>query len=189
MNESELRAKEYDKINTEIINKMNKQLQIVSLLYGTVGVILAFAVNNGTSLMFLIPFCAIIPIYLLIIHDTQGIYKLGSYLVVFHESLGGAWETRLHAFNTKTKKSMPRWANNFHFPFIIVSIFSLVLFLFYFDWVNITQYRNVLELLFALVCFSAVIAVRITQKDVDNLKEQYITEWKQIKDEEITKSL
>ena len=187
MNGSGLQLKEYDKINTELLNKMNKQLQAVSLLYGAVGVILTFAVTNNISLMFLVPFCVIIPIYLLVIHDAHGMYKLGAYLAVFFEDSEDAWETRLHKLNIRTKKSLPRWASSFHLPFIFVSVFSLVLFAFFFDWQNISQFREIAELIVATICFSAVIALRITQKDVDKLKGQYIAEWKKIKAEETAK--
>ena len=55
--------------------------------------------ESKEALLFLIPYIVIIPVYLVTIDYTLNMYKLGTYLKVFHEQGDLRWENRLYLLN------------------------------------------------------------------------------------------
>lgn len=55
--------------------------------------------ESKEALLFLIPYIVIIPVYLVTINYTLNMYKLGTYLKVFHEQGDFRWENRLYLLN------------------------------------------------------------------------------------------
>lgn len=56
-----------------------------SLLYTIVIAALAFAFDKDSAILFLVPFCAIIPLYLLAMHQVDSTMRIGAYIYVFLE--------------------------------------------------------------------------------------------------------
>ena len=176
-------VEEYKLLKSEILTYTTLQHQIIQVLYSAVGLILVAGLTQKEPLIFLVPFCVIIPAYFIHSNITEGFCKIGGYLSIFHEGFGFEWETNLHKFNIKKSKKMPRRANHYILPFFLLAFISLVLFVFYFDWLHILQLRNIIRMVFALCCLSAMIIIGIEQKDHDKLKGRYISQWEEIKNE------
>lgn len=174
---------EYKLLKGEITNIQNMRHQTISILYTVTAAILAFALNNKEeSLLFLVPFCVILPTYLMVITQSNDIVKIGAYLKVFHEGGGYQWETHINNFNLSKKNTKRRFANSFTLPFLILSAMSLALFAINFDWKHIDTLLSIIKLIMALICASAVLIIRlIIQKDIDKLKRPYIEKWEEVK--------
>ena len=87
---------EYEALREEILNSLQIVKNYRSLLYTIVFAALAFAFDKDEAIIFLIPFCAIIPIYLLAMHQVDSTMRIGAYIYVFLEpETECQWETRL----------------------------------------------------------------------------------------------
>lgn len=171
---------EYETIREEILFSMQTVKSYRTLLYTIVIAALAFAFDKDVAILFLIPFCAIIPLYLLAMHQIDSTMRLGAYIYVFLEpGTDCKWETRLleydklHKNQYSTKKSSidPYWCVSF--CCLILSILKL-------DFCN----RN-LDFYITIVIQIIILVICIyifTTKTPDYLetKEKYITEWQQI---------
>lgn len=124
-----------------------------SLLYTIVIAALAFAFDKNVAMLFLVPFSAIVPIYLLAMHQIDSAMRLGAYIYVFIEPGSECqWETRLYQYDNlhknqySTKKSSidPYWCMSFcclllsvlkldfcnmNFDFYVTVIFQIVIFI------------------------------------------------------------
>ena len=92
-------SKEYLMLRDEILKDYEIIQNSRNVLYAAVAAILAFAVDQKEALLFLIPYIVIIPVYLVTIDYTLNMYKLGTYLKVFHEQGDFRWENRLYLLN------------------------------------------------------------------------------------------
>lgn len=91
---------EYEALREEILYSMQVVKNYRSLLYSIVVAALAFAFDKGVSILFLLPFFGIIPIYLLAMHQIDSTLRIGAYIYVFIEpETECQWETRLYKYD------------------------------------------------------------------------------------------
>ena len=91
---------EYEALREEILSSMQIVKSYRSLLYTIVIAALAFAFDKDEAILFLVPFGAIIPIYLLAMHQIDSTMRLGAYIYVFIEPGSECqWETRLYKYD------------------------------------------------------------------------------------------
>lgn len=107
---------EYEALREEILYSMQVVKNYRSLLYTIVVAILAFAFDRDESILFLLPFAAIIPLYLLAMHQLDSTIRTGAYICVFLEDgTECQWETRLYMYDKlhrneySTKKDKDRF--------------------------------------------------------------------------------
>lgn len=74
---------EYEALREEILFSMQMVKNYRSLLYTIVIATLAYAFDKDVAILFLIPFCAIIPLYLLAMHQVDSTMRIGAYIYVF----------------------------------------------------------------------------------------------------------
>lgn len=172
---------EYKILREEILHISNKRHQTITMLYSGVAAIIAFAVTVNEPLLYLIPFVVIIPTYSMVITQSNDIRKVGAYLRIFHESPDSEfmWETWVSKFNKCCE--MKRWQNSFMLPFVLLSVLALALFAVRFDWKNIGSVSSVLTCVLAILCAGIIIFLRIHQRDIDNLGNDYACEWQKLK--------
>ena len=84
-------SKEYLMLRDEIMKDYEIIQNSRNVLYVAVAAILAFAVDQKEAFLFLVPYIVIIPVYLVTIDFTLNMYKLGTYLKVFHEQVDFRW--------------------------------------------------------------------------------------------------
>lgn len=171
---------EYEALREEILFSMQMVKNYRSLLYTIVIATLAYAFDKDVAILFLIPFCAIIPLYLLAMHQVDSTMRIGAYIYVFLEpGTDCKWETRLieydklHRNQYSTKKTAidPYWCVSF--CCLILSVLKLN-----FYNIGIDFYITIMAQIFILiVCIYIFLKKR---PDYLRLKEKYIEEWKEI---------
>ena len=170
-------------LREEVVSFMSERQQLIQLLYTGVAALLAFAVNSKNALMCLVPFCIIIPTYLMVRNKNQGIQKIGAYLQVFYKGSDFHWEQLSYELNAKTRKKTSRYfvANSFIFPFFLLGFVSLVLFCFFMDWSSFPSPATIGKLVMGLACFASTIFMLVRQDNIDKLKAFYISAWENMK--------
>jgi|GEM_PF-2899782 len=181
----QLSLEEVKMLREEVVSFMSERQQLIQLLYTGVAALLAFAVNSKNALMCLIPFCIILPTYLMVRNKNQGIQKIGAYIQVFYNGPDFHWEQFSYELNAKTRKKTSRYfvANSFIFPFFLLGLVSLVLFCFFMDWGSFPSMAAVYKLAMGLVCLASTIFMLVKQDDIDRLKAFYISAWENMKKE------
>lgn len=170
--------KEYDNIKKELEITMSVVRKANNALYVGVTAILAWAITTSNSILCLLDYCVIIPVYYIALDYNIATMKLGAYLLVFHED---KWEERLHKVNTA--KIIKRHASSYRNSFIYASIATSILFFCFLDYKCI----GVFEIVQISVCIVLLLWFNIyvfLQKNNDDVKQAYINAWKNIKREE-----
>lgn len=176
-------TKEYKMIKDEIMY-MHKAIQeLRSILYVAVASVLTFAVGKTTPLLCLVPYCVIIPTYIVTIDYQFSMWKLGAYLLVFQEGKEYNWETRLHIFNTKEARKSRGSAKSFHSPFIATALICTILFFAKIDYKNISH-ESWMQIVLAILLLAAVLCYRISRRNPDAAKSEFIKEWTAVKKNE-----
>lgn len=88
--------KEYDALRNEINQKIELHNSLLTFTITTTVAILTFALSQNNAILYLIPFCIIIPMSMRIAYYRSAMSKLSAYIIVFlEENLEGMnWETR-----------------------------------------------------------------------------------------------
>lgn len=174
--------KEYLMIREEIMHYYDLIQNLRNMLYISLAAILTFAISSDYDpLLCLLPYCVILPIYIVTIDYQYGMWSMGTYLLVFLEGEQFNWETRLHILNTSLNEKMERHASSYHYPFVVTGLSCTILFFLKIDYHEM-NYRIIIEIIFAIILtISFLIYIKI-QKTPDEIKSVYIHEWKNIKD-------
>lgn len=176
--ENEKVEKEYLMLREEIIHYYSIIQNSRNILYVAIAALLAFGVSSNEPLLCLIPYCVIIPIYIVTIDYQYGMWRIGTYLSVFLEGDEFNWETRLHKLNSSVK--MNRYATSYNWPFIITSLVCTGLFFLKTDYSTI-DYKLIAEVIFAVLLTGLFLMFVIVQKDPDDIKRVYLEKWNNIK--------
>lgn len=171
--------KEYDNVKKELVVYQSVVRKANNALYVGVTAVLAWAVTTSSSILCLLSYCVIIPVYYIVLDYNMATMKLGAYLLVFHND---KWEKRLHKINLD--KVINRHASAYRNPFFYASIASTILFFCFLDYKSI----GVFEIIQVGICIFLFLWFNIyviLQKDNDSLKIIYINAWEKIKKEEI----
>lgn len=88
---------EYESLRNEINQKIDLFNTLTTFTLTTAVAILTFALTKDNALLFLLPFCIIIPMYIRISYYRSAMVKLSAYMIVF-------LETKIEEFNWETKK-------------------------------------------------------------------------------------
>lgn len=171
---------EYEALRAEILQSMQIVKNYRSLLYTIVVAALAFAFEKNEAILFLVPFFAIIPIYLLSLHQIDSTIRIGAYIYVFIEQETDInWETRLYNYDKlhineySTKKLSVDSYQCLSLCCIILSVLKL-------NYCCIDL--NLFFTIFVQIIISALCIYIFKNKKIDYLlvKEKYINEWKEI---------
>lgn len=173
---------EYLMLREEILMSMEIVKNYRSLLYTIVVAILAFGFDKGNPWLFLIPFAAIIPLYLLAMHQIDSTLRIGAYIYVFLEPVMDIkWETNLYEYDRLHKNQYSTKKSSID-PYVVMSICCIVLSVVNLDFSNICRWdmfgcivAQMILLVYSLWCFKT--------KHIDYLKtkEKYIEEWEMVK--------
>lgn len=88
--------KEYDNVKNELLNYIDTIRKVNNALYAGVTAVLAWAITAKSSILCLLAYCVIIPVYCMTQNYNLITMKMGTYLLVFHND---KWEKRLHKVN------------------------------------------------------------------------------------------
>lgn len=171
--------KEYDNIKRELESSMSVVRKANNALYVGVTAVLAWAITASNSILCLLTYCVVIPVYYIVLDYNIAAMKLGAYLLVFHDD---KWEKRLHKVNIA--KVIKRHATSYRNPFIYASIASTILFFCFLDYkcIGIFEIIQIIICIVLLLWFNTYV---LLQKDNDSIKQIYINAWKKIKKKEL----
>lgn len=175
---------EYETLREEVLYAMQAIKNYRSLLYTIVVAMLAFAFDKNKSILFLVPFVAIIPIYLLAMHQIDSTLRIGAYIYVFLEpGTDCKWETRLHKYDQLHKKQYSTKNTSIE-AYWYVSICCLLLSVMKLEYSNINFMFYITiagQIIVLIICIYLFIKKR---PDYASVKEKYINEWLEIQKEE-----
>lgn len=97
--------KEYEMLRAEMMDDYKTISQYNVVLYTATATILAFAIKDGTFLSCLIPYCVLLPLYLICEAKRRGICRIAAYLNVYYEGTEYNWERRHHVFDETVEKN------------------------------------------------------------------------------------
>ncbi|HIU49733.1 MAG TPA: hypothetical protein IAD22_01800 [Candidatus Limousia pullorum] len=104
---TEQQINEYANLRGEISQRMTRNNNLITFTITTTVAILSFAIKENLTILFLLPFCIIIPMSMRIAYSRSSLSKISSYMIVFlEEDLDGMqWETRnILLFENKRKE-------------------------------------------------------------------------------------
>lgn len=183
----------------EYLMLRNEILQIYNIVHGTRSILYLFVsgivsyafVNNKLGLL-LLPHIVIIPMYLIAIDYTRDMYRIGTYLQVFHEGKDFNWETRQYKLNYTIKNKMIRFAKVFHLPYLTTSVSCFLCFLYKSCSGNpniligfVTKpYENIKTVIYIIIILIELIITLIIYfkyRDMTSIQKNYYTSWNEIK--------
>lgn len=177
---------EYQALREEIMFSMQTVKNYRSLLYTIVVAVLAFAVDKGEAILFLVPFVAIVPIYLLSMHQIDSTMRIGAYIYVFLEpNLPVGWETRLYVYDQLYKNEYGTKKTSID-SYLVLSFLCIIMSIVNMDFNNKDYMFYIivfLQIVISIVCIFIFIKKR---PDYLKVKEKYIADWKRVKSIEDT---
>lgn len=175
--------REYESLRNEINQKIDLVNTLTTFTLTTAVAILTFALAKDNALLFLLPFCIIIPMYERISYYRSAMVKLSAYMIVF-------LETKIEEFNWETRNTylmdiIGETDNTIvlragYYEGVVISLVCYVLY-----FCNQFKGKNlsiilILQLLipFLLVVWMLFIVKHIN--DIDGEKQAWIKKWKKI---------
>lgn len=175
---------EYLMLREELLHADTMKNNIMIAMYGFIGAILAFAITQEDNLFVLLPYVVLIPSYAVVLGYDRTVYRIGSYLLVFHEEEDGEfqWESRIPSFTDQRNKnthSLFKFIEAFNFPFLFTTLFLTALFFVRVDWSNWKTYDFAVRVAVALMC--AVIMAYAIWKNRINKRAEFKQYWEEAK--------
>lgn len=179
---------EYDNLRNEINQKIELHNKLLTFTITTTVAVLTFALSQNRTILYLVPFCILIPMSMRIAYYRSALSKLSAYIIVFLEKdlYGIKWETRNAALieeylNKKKKKDINNYTVLRYFECLILSIICYVFYII--DYVKDKEINAivVLNVLWPLlfVIWEVLITKRINSADKD--KRKWIKRWNELK--------
>ena len=75
--------KEYDNLRNEINQKIELHNTLLTFTITTTVAVLTFALSQNKTILYLIPFCILIPMSMRIAYYRSAMSKLSAYMIVF----------------------------------------------------------------------------------------------------------
>lgn len=171
---------EYKALREEILASMQTVKNYRTILYTIVIAALAFAFDKDVAILFLVPFCAIIPLYLLAMHQVDSIMRMGAYIYVFLEpGTDCQWETRLLEYDKKHKNEYSTKKTSID-PYWCLSFCCLALSILKLDYCS-RNYDFYITIAIQIIILILCIYIFATKRpDYLETKEKYIKEWQEI---------
>ena len=172
---------EYEMLRNEIMQKIDLVNSLITFTLTTSIAILTFALTNKNSVLCLLPFGIIIPMYIRISYYRSAMVKLSAYIIVFLEKNIDDinWETRNRDLMNHVDKSEKTivWKAEYYEGVVV----SMVCYLLYFY--NYSQGKSIdislkiyLSLPFTFIIWVGLIIRHIN--NIDKERNEWINEWK-----------
>ena len=178
--------KEYEFLRNEINQHIGLHNTLLTFAITSTVAVLALALDQNRTILYLIPFCILIPMSMRIAYYRSAMVKLSAYMIVFLEiDLDGvSWETRNAALVNdlnKKKKDINSYTVLRYFECLILAVICYILYVI--DYIkdkeiSVVVIVNILwPLLF--VIWEILITKRINS--VDDEKQEWIKRWNKLK--------
>lgn len=180
MSDQDVLLKEYESLKSEINQKIELHNSLTMFMITTVIAILAFALESGNSLLYLLPFGIIIPVSMRIAYYRTAMVKLSAYISVFIEKRIKElnWETRNMHFVNKGESKLHNFFTISHFyEGLILSLICCVLFFLNYLNNNPASLYIILWTIFVLFLVAWEILITLRIKGIDKEKNDWIKKW------------
>lgn len=174
---------EYSSLRQEIITLCSASDTIIHILYVFLAPYLCFALTREDTIYILLSHIVILPLYLLAIDRRMATCRISAYISVFHEEEGNKWETRQMKYKPQKELILFKYFSAKHFPFIFANFVVLLVFIYQTSWNFSMSIYEVLKIVFEITLFIAIILIFIKYKKI--LVDDYVSEWKDIKEKEV----
>lgn len=171
---------EYLMLREEILHLDNIIHSQISVLYVAVASILALAITQTNSLLYLITYVVILPVYLVVVNKSDGMYKISGYMASYLEGEDFNWENNLIRFNNKYKKVRHYTKQAYDFPFIFSSILTTILFFMFVDYNEIKSFYIIVQITIACFLFICVMLIFFSRYKIKNRTEESKEKWDQL---------
>lgn len=157
----------------------------MGFFYAFIASIIAFSLSKRDTMFILISYIALLPVYRLVLSKEINIYRIGSYLHVFHEGEEFNWERRSNILCNKLPSFFKRTIPTFNYPFIYISTFIFIVFLLRTDWKQISNLDyEFIKVLFSVGQYFWLIYLIFKNRNLG--KMCFIPTWEEIREEEGT---
>lgn len=172
--------KEYEELRNEVRQKIELHNSLITFMITTVVAALAFSVGKNITLLYLLPFCIIIPISMRVAYYRTTMAKLSAYIIVYLECRvdGLAWETRNANLMAESKNSLYGRLTTYHYyEGMIFSIACYLMFAWDYMKDKAINLHTVVWLIipFLFVIWEAIITNKILSFEKE--KNNWIEKW------------
>ena len=179
---------EYELLREELLECQKAIAQYNVALYATVSAISAYVLQSDLYYLYLVPFCAIVPLYLECESKHQTICRIAAYLYVFWEGEEKEhnWERRHHEYDTIRydieKKKFFKFLNRASYYIVALTLCSFSIYRLYCSSYscNAKIMRIICVVLFTT---TMVVIMRINTVDYVAEREKMIIEWEKVKEQ------
>lgn len=175
-------TEEYSSLRQEINSLCSTSDTIIYILYVFLAPYLCFALAKEDTIYILLTHVVILPLYLLAIDRRIATCKISAYISVFLEEEGNKWETRQRKFKTKKQLNIFKYFSAKHFSFMFSNFLVLMIYIYKTKWVLPMPYYELVKFVFEILFFSIINIIFVKYRKI--VVEDYITSWKEIKENE-----
>lgn len=167
---------EYEMLRNEMMDNYKIIAQYDSTLYAIVAAVLAIVYKQQSFVLCLIPYIAIIPLYLASEAKRQSICKIAAYLFVFHEGQDKEynWETRHQCFDYGTKRN---WKNVFQYYFLSAICSAAAIYMCLQSTYSITA-KWLISTAVVVLTLGIIIFMIFNTVNYPKLRAEYINKWR-----------
>lgn len=180
MNKQDNMIKEYEELRNEIQKKTELHNSLVTFMITTVVAVLAFALDNDNTLLYLLPYGIIIPISMRITYYRFAMVKLSAYIIVYLESEidGLKWETRnANLISSEHNNMYNIFTISHYYEGMILSVICYVLYVNNYIKDKVVNFQTIVFLLMPLVLVIWVFVITKRIASFDKEKDEWIKKW------------
>lgn len=177
-----LLKEEYVSLRDEIIHLDDSISSVLNFFYTFIATFLAFSLTQDDTIYLLLSHIITLPAYLLIIGKRMGQCKISAYLQVFGEGEEINWETRQTRLKIKKGPQIFVYVHATHFPFLLVNISVLILFIYRTRWDSPVTTYILCKSIFEIAMFFILLGLTVQNRKLS--KEDYVNDWRRIQMEE-----
>jgi hypothetical protein len=180
--------KEYEFLRAEMMDYYQTISQYNVVMYTATATILVFALKESLFLFCLIPYCVVLPLYLMCEAKRRGICRIAAYMIVFLEGKDYNWESRHHSFDEKNEiKKRKRFFRTSSSPlpfFLLAMVCSLASLckVYFYDTVLVD--KLIQAAIVVLITVVAIVVMTVNKVDYTKVRQQYIDKWREWKKDE-----
>ena len=178
--------KEYEFLRSEVLQRMDRQINLITILYTAIGALLVYILPANNPLLFVIPYVVLLPLTLRMRSNLDCMSRLSSYLIVFLETEVAElnWETNNLLRGEINRKNRKTHASIFSSTIFINCFISVMCYVFFL--IALANAFSIINLIVGgTFCASFTIIISIisikTILNEKTIKTKYIEEWQQVK--------
>ena len=191
MSTNENLVKEYDNLRNEINQKIELHNTLLTFTITTTVAVLSLALSQNSTILYLIPFCILIPMSMRIAYYRAAMSKLSAYMIVFLEKNidGMKWETRnaeiLEIDSKSGMKRAVRFATSRYYECLILTVICYILYLL--DYLKDKEISSmvVVNMLWPLLLVGWEFWVTKCINSLDEEKQYWVEQWNKLSNREV----